>query len=834
MDLDKKIARLGTVSAVMRWLVFSLLVAVLVTGTAFGQDAVEYSTSEADLSVAGTENVQVSAGQIDDISLEMFEEFLEHRLSEEGIIETTEIIVPEDLLRHPAAEVYTGSEADIPVLHSYGEYLDPSGLCSQGVLSDESNKDIRSSMLRAQEMGFRAFILRVDWPSVEPEPNRFDSTRVQEMLEYAGELGLHVIVSIDINRAPAWFFRGTAGNERVTSSYLVDPEMERSPGSDGDLRWNNGTGVPLPYHEDTVDKVKNLVYSLYYTLKDESALLGWHLNGPITYGFPGGGTNGVVGMSDYSLYTINKFYATTGIPLVYPLPRSSQGTWDKRIDFRIFWGYRQLWRRAAFKEIISAFREVDNEHLVLIGMDPVLSYRQDNGYLSMVRNQDSTWQLMQGEVSGALVNFRLSSDSFDAVNERTECSAMHLALTINQVIRNGRLAIVMVESDADNPPRPSDIVQLAYMLKAAGAYPVWCSGFAQRASHRWTTAEENAIEQAQALSLLPPPQRLRRGDVAIFDLPGFYSSFYSEQNGSIKLALVQLAIHQRTGLLLEVVGIDEVMLRGRSAISDYLNLMYLVPEMVTVESARETWLDILPVNILNAYAGGTGRIEATDTMLLHQYKLSDYDSGVLESQARTRYVSRGASADLLHNADAFILANDPYVFVRINNLHGTRWIDVALDDWPEANLDHVGFKDLQTGDFQSVGVTGGNASFNFSAERKESHLFILSDDYASFAEGYETRINAIAVSQQVSQMRKSIPIALLFAALLAVTMVWMTFQSQQKSLIQAAELVEKRRSIDTIDILDQPEVREFYETYISADKTKPPDDYPDPDISQMP
>ncbi|MCK4720679.1 hypothetical protein KAU08_08470, partial [bacterium] len=44
---------------------------------------------------------------------------------------------------------------------------------------------------------------------------------------------------------------------------------------------------------------------------------------------------------------------------------------------------------------------------------------------------------------------------------------------------------------------------------------------------------------------------------------------------------------------------------------------------------------------------------------------------------------------------------------------------------------------------------------------------------------------------------------------------WMTFQSQQKSLIQAAELVDRRRRIEPIDILDEPEVFEFYKKYIS-------------------
>ena len=729
-----------------------------------------------------------------------------------------EIITASDVPQPPArlpVEVYTDDSQLVPVVRLQGEYFDPSGLCAFGILSEESNQAVRTRMLKAAGMGFRSFLLRVDWPVVQPDPNRIDTVRVRELLSYANDLRLHVLISLELSRAPAWFFRGERGSDRLMESRLVDPQREHASGNDGPLMWGNGVGVPLMYHPDTIREVSKLVLGLGNGLKDEPALLGWLLSGPVTYAFPGGGRNGVLGICDYSPYTVNRYYQETGAQVMaYPLARYSQGKWDQRGDFRAFTDLRLVWKREAFKGLLASLREADPGHLVLIGMDPVLNYRNDNGYTSLVQAADSSWQLSNPGIDGAVIGFRLASDTFSAIASRSDCSAMHLALTINQVLRRGCVPLVAVEADAVNPPTGDQIGQLALMIKAAGAYPIWCSGFVQPRGHRWSWREENAIERTQPLSLLPPPKRFRRGQVGILDMPRFYSAFYAEQNSSLALALMQLVIHQRTGVLLEVVGVDQ--LGGKEPVLQrYTNVIYLAPELLTNEQAK-SWIQPYVQVALAGYRADGGTIEAVDPMLLQQYALENFHSPVLEDQLRTRYAHRGAPADLFHGADALVVANDPYVFVRINRLRGAHYIDVKLAGWPEYNVPRADFIDLPSGGLTHAEIVSGSASFPFSAGRDTAHMFVLTDDYAQVSRPYENRLVAVAMAQQSRFMKRSVPAALLLAGLLVVTMLWMSFQSQQRSLLQAAELVDRRRRIEPIDILDDAEVMAFYKTYLSG------------------
>jgi len=783
---------------ILRLLLFMLLLGILHPSTVFSQEANEAETIQDDSVTEIVFQESVAEGEV---------------VPQGEVIETVVLPPP----REPRASVYSDEHQQIPVMQFHGEYFDPSGMCSMGPLSEETVQSVRSRMSSSVNMGFRCFIMRVDWLAIEPEPNRVDAAKVHELLQYANEIGLRVIISLELSRAPAWFFRGEAGSGRVMVSYLVDPEQERARGNDGDLRWSNGSGIPIYHHPDTIRAMTRIIDSIYNSVKDEPALIGWLLNGPNTFAYPGGGRNGVVGICDYSPYTVNRFYEATGTPLVaYPLARYSQGSWDQRAEFRIFNSLRLAWKREAFDAVIDSFSARGNQHLLLVGMDPVLNYRNDNGYIHLVQIPDTARQMLRDDVNGVVINFRLSSESFLAENTRSETSAMHLSLTINQVVRNGRLAIVLVEADVENPPSVYDIEHIAYMIKASGAYPIWCSGFIQRHGHRWSWAEEVAIERTQPLSLLPPPKRLRRGDVAILDLPQFYSMFYAGRNGSLPLALTQLSIHQRTGVLVELIGSYEVMRQG-SILNNYSNVVYLIPELLTQESAK-SWIDPMTQLQLAGFRDSGGTIETIDPLLLNQYVLDNFRSTEIDEHVRLRYFRCGAIADLLNGADAFIVANDPYVFIRINSLAGTRWIDIKVAGWPEANLASVDLINIPSGEPVQSGVVSNNISFKYGPTQNAADLFILTDDYAPVAQLFENRRVSVAMSQQSRHMRRSVPAALLLAALLAVTLIWMTFQSQQRSLLQAAELVDRSRKIEPLDILDQPEVMAFYKQYIHSDE----------------
>lgn len=711
-------------------------------------------------------------------------------------------------------EVYSSYDQQVPILRINDKYFDPSGLCSMGVMSEDSNKSIRQRMQRAVQMGFRIFLLRADWQAIQPEETRIDTSRLENLLKYAEDLGLNIILSLELGRAPAWFFKGAEGGDRVVFSYLVDPENEKALGNDGDLRWANGTGVPIIYHPYTLKKISKLLSSLHYSLKDKKALIGWYLSGPVTFAYPGGGRDGVVGMSDYSPYSVNKFYLATGSRLMtYPLPRYSQASRDTRPDFKAFNELRITWKREAFNQIIEELRSLEPDRLIFIGMEPVLNYRNDNGYMALISAPDSSYQLMKKEVDGAIIAFRLSNESFDALPYKTDCSAMHLLLTINQVLRNKKLPLVLIEADNAKPPHTNDIIQLALMLKAAGTYPIWASGFLQKRGYRWSWEEEATIERMQALSLLPPPRRLRRGDVAILDLPGYYSTYYAERNKSLIKALLQLAIHQRTGVLLEVLGLSEIT-GERPLLNDYVNLILLAPELISSQEAK-SWLGPALQIHLAAFRNMGGVIEAVTPMLLHQYELENYRSVLLEDQLRTRYTHRGAVADDLHGADALVVANDPYVFIRINHSYGSRYIDVKLNDWLIKNSPRTEMINVMTSKPERLEISSGIVSFRFGLVSGISNLYLLKDHYVPVSRDFADRRAAIGMSLQSRNMRRSVPSALLMAALLGVTLLWMTFQSQHKSLLQAAELVERRRRMEPIDILDDKEVMAFYKKYLS-------------------
>ncbi|MCX6646716.1 MAG: hypothetical protein NTY09_10220 [bacterium] len=57
-------------------------------------------------------------------------------------------IFPPELEIPPRAAVFSDEAQQIPVMEVRGEYFDPSGFCSTGPLSEESNQSVRSQMLR--------------------------------------------------------------------------------------------------------------------------------------------------------------------------------------------------------------------------------------------------------------------------------------------------------------------------------------------------------------------------------------------------------------------------------------------------------------------------------------------------------------------------------------------------------------------------------------------------------------------------------------------------------------------------------------------------------------
>jgi len=261
-------------------------------------------------------------------------------------------------------------------------------------------------------------------------------------------------------------------------------------------------------------------------------------------------------------------------------------------------------------------------------------------------------------------------------------------------------------------------------------------------------------------------------------------------------------------------------------LQQYNNIIYLAPELLTDRDAK-SWFPPEAQMALYGYGlGSSGIIEAAEPMLLHQYVMEESNSSVLrvlEDQLRTRYVHRGATADLLNGADAFIAANDPYVFIRVNNPRLAKYIDVKLAGWPIATMPSINMVSVGDGTALRYNITAGSAGFPLSSNQNTAGLYILLDDYRKVGVPYENRTVGVKMTQQSRNMRRSVPAAMLLAALLAFTLIWMTFQSQQRSLMHAAELIERRRRIEPIDILDEPEVREFYQTYISGKDDDGPD-----------
>jgi hypothetical protein len=718
---------------------------------------------------------------------------------------------------YPGVEIYTDNSQQIPILRRYGDYYDPSGTMSPGPISALTNQQIHANLQKAHDMGFRTYVLRLDWPGLEPQADKVETARVQEIMEFASDLEMGVLISLEFKRAPQWFFQGQNGSDRVCLSFLVDPERETIMGNDGALRWNDGTGVPIMYHPDTVRSIEEIIYTLYYSLKDNNALLGWLVDGPVTFAYPGGGRNGILGISDYSPYTVNRFYQATGINrMPYPKPRYSTNSWDDDPNYRAFYNMRLSWKRSVFDMTISALREVDDSHLILIGMEPALNYRDDNGYLSHVMIPDSSWQLSQSNVNGAAIGFRLSSRSFEAINNTSRTSAAHLLLTISQVLRKGKIPLVIIEPDNNYPPTINEIDQIAQMIKAAGAYPVWTNNYYQKNGTPWSWIEWNAIERTNPLSLLPPPRQLRRGDIALLDLPQFYSTFYSSIDGELVDSLVQIGMHQRAGVLLEIVG-ESDLLNAQKIKDDYKKLILLDNSPLQNNEDAIAWLSPYAQIGLSILRDDRNILDRLEPMLISQYKLEDYRSPKLEDWLRVKYVNQGAMADFLHGGDAVIVANLPYVFIRINNLGPDRYIDVKLDGWPESNLSFINMIDVTNDNSTELQVRGTTVSYQFGPKRNISHMYILSDDFAPISRFYDERVKTVAVHQQSQNMRRSMPAALLLGVLLGVTLMWMSFQTQQSSLLQAAELVEKRRRIEPIDILEDQEVMEFYKKYISTD-----------------
>ncbi len=572
-------------------------------------------------------------------------------------------------------------------------------------MDKQTNAEVKAAMDTAKADGFEVVEIELTWRLVESVQGVYDWSRIDELMDYAHQQGLYVMLGLDARFAPAWF-ADTAHPDAVFVTYDPNPAAHPDMVS-GRLVAPGELSLPIFYHPGFYMEVDRFYEAAVARYRYHPALLAWELCIFFTgeYNYPGGYTYGIAGFADYSAYTEGLYGKTPP----YPLEEFSQAGPDTRSEWQEWTRFRLQKKRESLDHFSAKLKALDPDHIVVAWpcASPLWG-EVDNGLVAEAFGGDYLYILSCPYIDVIRVAPQVSTNLLEVVSGEMSPVPYLMQPMVRAVRANGKAFMLQTEREVTPSDLSTKIAAWTYMAKTWGVqHFLWWQvpiGTPSPVSGQWTAAEKAQIMAMKDIIALPEVDKFSSADFAFLDTEFEWGKYYADNTYSVLCAMKQVKAFLDAGLPFECVSEDEIA-ADPSALDRYKTVGLLHPDSYNLLAPSQLKTVIMdfqasggalwngdPLDGFNYYSGGY-----TDTAYLDNLR-TYYDTNLL---TRHNYSGHGIQ----------IIANRPYIFLLSRSADFAGTLNISISGW-----------DLPDGTIELVDTSGAGYSANISGAFLEIDL----------------------------------------------------------------------------------------------------------------
>jgi hypothetical protein len=683
--------------------------------------------------------------------------------------------------------------------------------------------------------GYECFLLRIDWPAIEPVAGGIRSDTLQKILSHADAIGLKLIIGLEMDIAPAWFVQRYP--EAVSVTRYIDEEIDIRTGKRlrntlrGRLDFKDGRGIigfhwpETSYRWEETDLYRDIrvfwediVNILKKNLDGHESFVGWALNTPASpLGYAGGGIQGVLGISDYSDARRDTYFkSTNGIETPNPLLRYSQGFPDGRPEWLEFSLFRVTNRRDFIDFVGNEIKIADPYRPVFFFPGEILPYAADNGYLAECEALDWGYFMRRKYIDGVILPFQLSTETFANGFHPGNGELLPLQAAVGAAIRHGKLPLVWIENAPMNPTK-ADVRAFACLLKVWGAYPLYSQPVRYPDSERWGRTLVKEIEAASFHRLLPPPVKSQPARVAVIDYPFFFAKYYAEKDDIIKTACIQLEIFSQAGIPFDLVDLDEI-IENPSVLDDYRVAMPLSGTIMDTE------LFISPImqGILSEFRSNKGQLYHPHPIKLKEFAQGGYSDVNLIEETRVEFARLGCGANQVGSSDVTAAVAQPYVFVYPHRHRYDSYLNPYIEGWSSGGSQILYFLEVLSERKLTADVFTYLARMDLDLYGGRPYLYAETSSIMDVLDQVTDWRSMISARQTAQAMRAFVPVSLAVCFIMLLLLAFYSLHGHKERIQQQAIRIGGSQQLEEFDVaeLEKIKLRAFIRDLSSPDAMK--------------
>lgn len=717
------------------------------------------------------------------------------------------------------AAVRVPDGSDFPALRVNGIHFDPSGWICSRILSNGFG-GIRKEMDACKLQGYGCFVLRLDWPAIEPVAGGMRWDTLQKVLTHADAIGMKLLIALEMDIAPEWFVE--AHPEAVAVTKYIDEHVDLAETvrprkyMEGRLEFRNGTGI-IGFHwpntayrweetdfykemrlswEERIDGLADQVY-------EHECFIGWALNSPASpLGYPGGGIQGIMGMGDYSDARRELFFKTTNdLEAPDPLPRYSQGFPDGRPEWLEFSLFRVKNRRNFIDFVGKQLKSSDPYHPVFFFPGEILSYLSDNGYLAECEALDWGYYLRQTYIDGVILPFQLSALTFATGYHPGEGDLVPLQAAISAAVNNRKLPLVWVEKSKE-PPSKNDISAFANLLKVLGAYPLYSQPLRYADSEAWGKKLTMEIETASFLRLLPPPVKRQPPGVVVLDYPFFFGKFYAEKDDVLKTASIQLEVFNQAGIPFDVIDVQTV-IDYPSVLDSYGVVVPLARELLDTDFYLESGIE----DVIEEFKDRGGAMYYTQPIKLKEFAEGGFSDVNFIEESRIEFVRFGSGTNQVSSPDVTVVIAQPYIFFYPHKHRYDAYLNAFIGGWTTEGSQELNFVEIMNERRETADVFTSLARFDLDVYGGRPYLYAETKSILGVIDLVRARRNAITTHQTEVSMRRFVPISLVVCFIMLLLLAFYSLHGFKDKIQQEAIRIKGSAQLEEFDAHEVEQIK---------------------------
>jgi len=617
--------------------------------------------------------------------------------------------------------LYTSVEIidGVPVICLNGKPFHITGWVAFGQYSIQ---ELKKLMDLTRSQGFNVIEIPANWREIEQEHDHFSWNKMDDLMGYANQKGLYVILWIQIGLAPPWWADSIYPDAVF---FTVDPDIDQHEGQlHGRLAIPGVSSIPIFYHPAYYEELNEFVSSLINRYKDHPALFGWSLALGATgeYNYPGGSYYNIAGFADYSNYTINLYKSIFDYKPPHPLKMFSQSSPDLRAPWLNWTRWRLERKREVFEHFASMIKSIDPDHILTFRIS-AFSYEMGSGYLAETSGGADYYPvLVNSYVDVIRAPVAVREDFLQVIDDLYYKPYMHLVLS--KISYRWRKPLLLYIGKSREFFHSADkITAVAGFYKSLGYDLHWVTIPNDLYLEEWDSREKKIIKSTGGISKLPKIKGLTEAEFAFIDMPFASGKYYADKTLSLKYAMKQVHAFMDAGLPFDCLSADEIM-KNPDVLNSYKAIGFLHPDMYRLFAPKSL------KEIISDWKENGGIVWNGSPLDGWRYYKSGYKNTTYLDMLRNFYDENDIRRHRYEGHFVYITGNKPYIFMLSRDYDYKGKIEIDVKGWNLSNgeIKLIEYNALKV--YDGI-VFNGRIILNVTLKKQKPYLFVLSSYYLS-------------------------------------------------------------------------------------------------------